>query len=68
MDLELKGKIIYEATQPYKVELIRGQKGTYAWAITVHGIQADIALDDLHHIDEQLREKYIPPVSAPEEA
>lgn len=68
MDLELKGRITTATEDVYKIELTRGQKGTYGWTIVVHGIQADIAIDDLQHIDQQLREQYIPPTPVPEEA
>lgn len=68
MDLELKGRITTATEDVYKIELTRGQKGTYGWTITVHSIQADIALDDLQHIDAALREEYLPLTSAPEEA
>jgi len=67
MDIELKGMIITTREDIYKIELTRGQKGTYSWTITVHGKQADIAIDDLEHIDQQLREQYIPPTPVPEE-
>ncbi len=68
MDIELKGRITTATEDIYKVELTRGQKGTYGWTITVHGMQAGIALDDLQRIDQRLRVQYIPPTPLPEEA
>ena len=67
MDLELKGRITTATEDIYKIELTRGQKGTYSWTVTVHGKHVDIALDDLQHLDNQLCDQYIPPTPVPEE-
>ncbi len=68
MDIELKGRIIYGTTQPYKVELTRGQKGIYAWTITYHGELRDEVLNNLSYIDLALRRDYLPPVAPLEES
>ena len=67
MDLELKGKITTATEDIYKIELTRGQKGTYGWTITSHGFYTDDVLNDIGYIDEQLRRKYLPPVTPSEE-
>lgn len=67
MDLELKGRIIYETTQPYKVELTRGQKGTYAWTITYHGEWPDDVVCNIKYVDDALRKEFLSPTPEPEE-
>ena len=68
MELELKGKIILGTEDKEKIELTRGQKGTYGWTITSHGGLPDPTLADITYIDGKLREFFVPLVPAPEES
>ncbi|MBA7560738.1 hypothetical protein ES708_02369 [subsurface metagenome] len=68
MDINFKGTIHTVSDDPYKIELIRGQKGTYAWTITCRGPRGDLVLSDIESLDNDLRRDYLPQVAPPEEA
>ena len=61
VDINVQGTIHYETTEPYKLELTRGQKGAYGWVITVHGERIPHTLYDLKQIDDELRATYLAP-------
>ena len=44
--------------EPFKVELARGQKGSYGWTITVHTVTAEQAVQELAALDAQLQTKF----------
>ena len=67
MELKVEGIIRHETTQPYKVELTRGQKGSYAWTITYHGDCPNETIENIKYVDKALREEFLPPVAPPEE-
>jgi len=67
MEFKVEGIIKHETTQPYKIELTRGQKGTYAWTITVHAAFSQAAISELRFINAHLCDEYMPPVAPPEE-
>lgn len=49
-------KITHE--EPFKVELARGQRGSYGWTITVHTTTAELAVSQLVDLDNQLQSKF----------
>jgi hypothetical protein len=63
-DFIIDGLIRTVTEDRYKIELTRGQKGTYGWTITVHAKSLDDAFTDLQYVDEELRTRYASP--APE--
>ena len=44
--------------EPFKVELTRGQKGSYGWTITVHTVTGEQAVSWLETLDSQLQGKF----------
>jgi len=66
-DITLKATVDYETAQPYKIELTRGQKGTYAWTITVHSPYAEQLINELDYLDRELKAKYLPPTPETQE-
>jgi len=56
--LELGGKFQITHEEPIKVELSRGQKGSYGWTITVHTKTESDALHQLENLDAQLQERF----------
>ena len=54
----MKGQINLSHSQPFKVELARGQKGTYAWTITVHAATPAQTVEQLYELDGQLKAQY----------
>ena len=57
-DLDIKGTIHTVSDDPIKVELSRGQKGTYGWTITVKGSNVFFVKDTIADIDLHLRTQY----------
>ena len=49
---------VHKDAEPYKVKLIKGQKDTYGWEVTVTGNQPEKILDDAQKIDSKLRAIY----------
>lgn len=56
LDIEAKVNIHHE--EPFKVELSRGQRGTYGWTITVHTVTANQATQQLKDLDAQLQAQF----------
>jgi hypothetical protein len=46
--------------EPYKVKLERGQKGTYAWEISVQGANSAEIIEKIQAVDLMLRRAYLP--------
>ena len=67
-DITLKATIDYETAQPYKIELTRGQKGTYGWTITVHASSPQAVFAELNSINNHLCGEYLPPEALQEES
>jgi hypothetical protein len=56
--IELQGKVQIHHEEPFKVELTRGQKGSYGWTITVHTATAEQAIQQLKDLDAQLQAQF----------
>ena len=56
--LEVGGKLQIVHEEPFKVELTRGQKGSYGWTITVHTATGEQAVEQLQELDAQLQEQF----------
>ena len=54
----LEGKFQIIHAEPFKVELARGQKGTYGWTITVHTATSDKAVEQLKELDASLQAQF----------
>jgi hypothetical protein len=67
--------VIQRVAQPFRLQLVRGQKGGYGWKIDVQAESRDELLYEVDLIDTYLRGKYlegntrmgIPPVKAVED-
>jgi predicted metal-dependent phosphotriesterase family hydrolase len=55
---DVGGKLQITHEEPFKVELTRGQKGTYGWTITVHTKTGEQAVEQLRLLDAQLQEHF----------
>ena len=53
-----EGRLNINHEQPFKVELARGQKGSYGWTITVHTVTAEQAVQQLKELDAQLQVQF----------
>ena len=42
----------------YKIELAKGQRGTYGWTVTTYAKTVTEAIDQLKIVDEQLKESF----------
>lgn len=51
--------VLHRNADPIKVKLIKGQKESYGWEITIQGNTEDSILGKIDGIDFKLREKYI---------
>ena len=60
MDIRLlvEGEIKQTLGPKYKVEIEKGQRGTYAWKITVRSNNADDCLNETDRLDQSLRRVY----------
>lgn len=56
--LDIEGKLHIHHEEPFKVELSRGQRGSYGWTITVHTVTANQATDQLKDLDAQLQAQF----------
>jgi hypothetical protein len=56
--LEVAGTIMFDSADPVTVEVTRGQRGAYGWTIKVKGTGKDSVLDQIHSIDQQLKDLY----------
>jgi hypothetical protein len=56
--MELTGKLEITHLEPYKVELAKGQRGSYGWTITVHTITAEAACHQLQKLDAELHRAF----------
>ena len=56
LDIEARTNIHHE--EPFKVELSRGQKGSYGWTITVHTVTGDQAVTQLKELDAKLQTEF----------
>jgi len=53
--VEVSGKIIHESGNPVKIEVTRGQRGSYGWTISVSGTDAEAVRAKVEEIDGRLR-------------
>jgi len=51
--------VIQRVAQPYRLQLIRGQKGGYGWKIDVQAESRDELLHEVALIDSYLRSRYL---------
>jgi len=51
--------VLQRHTQPFKVQLTRGQRGTYGWKIDVQAEDRTAVLYEIDQIDEYLRGRYL---------
>ena len=56
--LEVAGNIMFDSADPVTVEVTRGQRGAYGWTIKVKGTDKGSVLDQIHSIDQQLKDLY----------
>lgn len=56
--LDIEGKLNIHHEEPFKVELSRGQRGSYGWTITVHTVTANQATEQLKDLDAQLQTQF----------
>jgi len=56
--LEFEGKVQIVHAEPFKVELARGQKGSYGWTITVHTVTSTQAVEQLKELDARLQAEF----------
>lgn len=56
--IQVEGGINIHHEEPFKVELTRGQKGSYGWTITVHTVTAEQAVQQLKELDAQLQTQF----------
>lgn len=56
--LEVGGKVQIHHEEPFKIELTRGQKGSYGWTITVHTQTSDEAISQVADIDSRLQGQF----------
>ena len=52
------GMISIHHEEPFKIELARGQKGSYGWTITVHTATAEQAVIKLKELDAKLQAQF----------
>lgn len=55
IEVILSGNIKHESAQPIKVEVTRGQKGSYGWTFSVSGSDPDGILVRCKDIDNRLQ-------------
>ncbi len=67
-EIEFKHNVILGTEDKVKIELTRGQKGTYGWTITAHGAMADPTLAEIGYIDGKLLNWYGPKPEEPGKA
>ena len=58
MPLEVEGRIAITHEEPFKIELARGQKGSYGWTVTVHTVTSDGAIALVADIDAKLQAQF----------
>jgi hypothetical protein len=51
--------VIQRVIQPFRLQLVRGQKGGYGWKIDVQAESRDALLYEVDMIDTYLRGKYL---------
>lgn len=56
--MEFEGTVNITHAEPFKVELTRGQKGTYGWAITVHASGVVTLVEDIKRLDAMLQANF----------
>lgn len=52
-------EILTRSAEPIKVKLIKGQRDTYGWEISVQGDSPDAILAEIRKIDAKLRGDFI---------
>lgn len=59
-NIEVGGKSQLEVTHAdrFKIELAKGQRGSYGWTITTYAATPDEAIAQLAEVDEKLKEAY----------
>lgn len=58
-ELEKTTNVVQRVAQPYRLQLVRGQKGGYGWKIDVQAETRDELLYQVDLIDAHLRGKYM---------
>lgn len=53
-------EVLHKTADPIKVKLIKGQKESYGWEISVQGIDNLSIMREIQLLDAELREKYQP--------
>ena len=61
VEVEVQGTIKHESTNPIKIEVTRGQKGSYGWTISVSGSDQDTILAQVKAADNQLKQDFPSP-------
>jgi len=51
--------VLHKTADPVKVKLIKGQKESYGWEISIQGNTIGNILAEVGQIDEQLRKSYL---------
>ena len=51
--------VLHKTADPIKVKLIKGQKDSYGWEISVQGDDPDKVITEVDAIDQRLRRDYI---------
>ena len=53
-------EVLHKTADPIKVKLIKGQKESYGWEISVQGMDNLNIMREIQLLDAELREKYQP--------
>ena len=61
IEAEVHGTIKHESSNPIKVEVTRGQKGSYGWTISISGTDIQDILADIKSTDAVLRADFPQP-------
>jgi len=56
--IDIQSRLQIHHEEPFKIELARGQKGSYGWTITVHAITAEEALSQVTSLDAKLKAQF----------
>lgn len=62
--VEVSGNIQHEYTNPVTIEVTRGQKGNYGWAIKLAGTNLEAICDQLKATDNRLKQDFPQPEGA----
>ncbi len=51
-------EVLHKTADPIKVKLIKGQKDTYGWEVSIQGNDEVAIFEQVERIDRHLRDKY----------